>query len=152
MEVVPVMITAISLVVSYFSGPMLNFRRLPRVTCRSFKSVKRGNFWGLPVNFPGVFAGDGCHDRGDAAGLRPVDHRPRGNGRTYRPADRGDPGRVDVHHRGLSASTSWRISFRRRLISRNVAPRLISWRMGGNDGRGGIDLHYPRGTSSTTLQ
>jgi nucleobase:cation symporter-1, NCS1 family len=45
-----VMITAISLVVSYFSGPMLNFGDFSRY-CRSFKSVKRGNFWGLPVNF-----------------------------------------------------------------------------------------------------
>jgi NCS1 family nucleobase:cation symporter-1 len=50
MEVVPVMITAISLVVSYFSGPMLNFGDFSRY-CKSFKSVKRGNFWGLPVNF-----------------------------------------------------------------------------------------------------
>ncbi|WP_114811979.1 NCS1 family nucleobase:cation symporter-1 [Paraburkholderia kururiensis] len=46
----PVMITAISLVVSYFSGPMLNFGDFSRY-CKSFGSVKRGNFWGLPVNF-----------------------------------------------------------------------------------------------------
>jgi NCS1 family nucleobase:cation symporter-1 len=50
MEVVPVMITAISLVVSYFSGPMLNFGDFSRY-CKSYRSVKRGNFWGLPVNF-----------------------------------------------------------------------------------------------------
>ncbi|SMG06565.1 NCS1 family nucleobase:cation symporter-1 [Paraburkholderia susongensis] len=50
MEVVPVMITAISLVVSYFSGPMLNFGDFSRYG-KSFRSVKRGNFWGLPVNF-----------------------------------------------------------------------------------------------------
>ncbi|WP_322040057.1 NCS1 family nucleobase:cation symporter-1 [Burkholderia diffusa] len=49
-EVVPVMITAVSLVVSYFSGPMLNFGDFSRY-CRSFGDVKRGNFWGLPVNF-----------------------------------------------------------------------------------------------------
>jgi NCS1 family nucleobase:cation symporter-1 len=47
---VPVMITAISLVVSYFSGPMLNFGDFSRY-CKSFGAVKRGNFWGLPVNF-----------------------------------------------------------------------------------------------------
>ncbi|RQS26501.1 MULTISPECIES: NCS1 family nucleobase:cation symporter-1 [unclassified Burkholderia] len=47
---VPVMITAISLVVSYFSGPMLNFGDFSRY-CKSFAAVKRGNFWGLPVNF-----------------------------------------------------------------------------------------------------
>ncbi|MDI7066416.1 cytosine permease, partial [Klebsiella pneumoniae] len=45
-----VMITAISLVVSYFSGPMLNFGDFSRYG-KSFRSVKRGNFWGLPVNF-----------------------------------------------------------------------------------------------------
>ncbi|AVR11047.1 NCS1 family nucleobase:cation symporter-1 [Burkholderia thailandensis] len=49
-EVLPVMVTAISLVVSYFSGPMLNFGDFSRY-CRSYGSVKRGNFWGLPVNF-----------------------------------------------------------------------------------------------------
>ncbi|KVN01962.1 MULTISPECIES: NCS1 family nucleobase:cation symporter-1 [unclassified Burkholderia] len=47
---IPVMVTAISLVVSYFSGPMLNFGDFSRY-CGSYRSVKRGNFWGLPVNF-----------------------------------------------------------------------------------------------------
>ncbi len=50
LAVIPVMITAISLVVSYFSGPMLNFGDFSRYG-RTFRSVKRGNFWGLPVNF-----------------------------------------------------------------------------------------------------
>jgi NCS1 family nucleobase:cation symporter-1 len=49
-EVVPVMITAIALVVSYFSGPMLNFGDFSRYG-KSFDAVKRGNFLGLPVNF-----------------------------------------------------------------------------------------------------
>jgi NCS1 family nucleobase:cation symporter-1 len=49
-EALPVTITAISLVVSYFSGPMLNFGDFSRY-CKSYESVKRGNFWGLPVNF-----------------------------------------------------------------------------------------------------
>jgi NCS1 family nucleobase:cation symporter-1 len=49
-DVVPVMITAIALVVSYFSGPMLNFGDFSRYG-RTFDAVKRGNFWGLPVNF-----------------------------------------------------------------------------------------------------
>jgi nucleobase:cation symporter-1, NCS1 family len=49
-EALPVTITAISLVVSYFSGPMLNFGDFSRY-CKSYASVKRGNFWGLPVNF-----------------------------------------------------------------------------------------------------
>lgn len=49
---VPVMLGAIALVVSYFSGPMLNFGDFSRYG-RSFKAVKKGNFLGLPVNFLG---------------------------------------------------------------------------------------------------
>ncbi|UOO82183.1 NCS1 family nucleobase:cation symporter-1 [Uruburuella testudinis] len=44
------MLTAIALVVSYFSGPMLNFGDFSRYG-KSFKAVKKGNFWGLPINF-----------------------------------------------------------------------------------------------------
>ncbi len=47
---VPVMLGAIALVVSYFSGPMLNFGDFARYG-KSFKSVKKGNFLGLPLNF-----------------------------------------------------------------------------------------------------
>ena len=47
---IPVMITAVALVVSYFAGPMLNFGDFSRYS-RDYKSVRRGNFWGLPVNF-----------------------------------------------------------------------------------------------------
>src|SRR3982751_5411072 len=47
---IPVMLGAISLVVSYFSGPMLNFGDFARYG-KSFDAVKRGNFLGLPVNF-----------------------------------------------------------------------------------------------------
>lgn len=49
---IPVMINAIALVVSYFSGPMLNFGDFSRYG-KDFESVKKGNFWGLPVNFLG---------------------------------------------------------------------------------------------------
>ncbi|MGD9528245.1 MAG: NCS1 family nucleobase:cation symporter-1 [Pseudonocardia sp.] len=48
--VVPVMLTAIALVVSYFSGPMLNYGDFSRYG-KSFAAVKKGNFLGLPVNF-----------------------------------------------------------------------------------------------------
>ncbi|MDA8120344.1 MAG: NCS1 family nucleobase:cation symporter-1 [Gammaproteobacteria bacterium] len=41
---------AIALVASYFAGPTLNFSDFTRY-CRSFGDVKKGNFWGLPVNF-----------------------------------------------------------------------------------------------------
>lgn len=49
-EALPVMMSAIALVVSYFSGPMLNFGDFSRYG-ESFDAVKKGNFWGLPVNF-----------------------------------------------------------------------------------------------------
>ncbi|MFZ1180600.1 MAG: NCS1 family nucleobase:cation symporter-1 [Herbaspirillum sp.] len=49
-DALPVMLPAIALVVSYFSGPMLNFGDFSRYG-KSFGAVKKGNFWGLPVNF-----------------------------------------------------------------------------------------------------
>lgn len=49
-KVVTTMLAATALVVSYFSGPMLNFGDFSRYG-RTFKAVKKGNFWGLPVNF-----------------------------------------------------------------------------------------------------
>nr|WP_255645747.1 NCS1 family nucleobase:cation symporter-1 [Actinoplanes polyasparticus] len=49
-DAVPVMLGAIALVVSYFSGPMLNFGDFSRYG-RSFSAVKRGNLLGLPLNF-----------------------------------------------------------------------------------------------------
>ena len=49
-ESIPVMLGAIALVVSYFSGPMLNFGDFSRYS-KSFNSVKRGNLLGLPINF-----------------------------------------------------------------------------------------------------
>ncbi|QCB92524.1 NCS1 family nucleobase:cation symporter-1 [Cellulomonas shaoxiangyii] len=47
---IPVMFSAIALVVSYFSGPMLNFGDFSRYG-RSFAAVKKGNLLGLPINF-----------------------------------------------------------------------------------------------------
>ncbi len=44
------MLAAIAAVVSYFSGPMLNFGDFARYGA-SFQRVRRGNFLGLPVNF-----------------------------------------------------------------------------------------------------
>jgi len=41
---------AVAMVVSYFSGPMLNFGDFSRYA-KSFGAVKRGNLLGLPVNF-----------------------------------------------------------------------------------------------------
>jgi len=47
---VSTMLGAIALVVSYFSGPMLNFGDFSRYS-KSFANVKKGNLWGLPINF-----------------------------------------------------------------------------------------------------
>ena len=46
----PVLLSAIALVVSYFSGPMLNYGDFARYG-KSYEAVKKGNFLGLPVNF-----------------------------------------------------------------------------------------------------
>jgi nucleobase:cation symporter-1, NCS1 family len=50
LSAIPVMLGAIALVVSYFSGPMLNFGDFSRYG-KSFAAVRRGNLLGLPVNF-----------------------------------------------------------------------------------------------------
>ncbi len=49
-SIITTMLSAIALVVSYFSGPMLNFGDFSRYA-KSFDSIKRGNVLGLPVNF-----------------------------------------------------------------------------------------------------
>ncbi|MFI9408095.1 NCS1 family nucleobase:cation symporter-1 [Nocardia sp. NPDC052316] len=49
-DALPVMLGAIALVVSYFSGPMLNFGDFSRYG-KTFAAVRRGNLLGLPVNF-----------------------------------------------------------------------------------------------------
>jgi len=46
----PVMASAVAIVVSYFSGPVLNFGDFSRYG-RSLRSVRKGNLLGLPVNF-----------------------------------------------------------------------------------------------------
>lgn len=43
-------IVGISLIVSYFAGPTLNFGDFSQY-CKSVDHMKRGNFWGLPINF-----------------------------------------------------------------------------------------------------
>ncbi|MBV0890030.1 NCS1 family nucleobase:cation symporter-1 [Komagataeibacter oboediens] len=48
-------VNAVALVVSYFSGPMLNFGDFARYG-RGVSDIRRGNFWGLPFNFVGFSA------------------------------------------------------------------------------------------------
>ena len=43
-------VTATALVVSYFSGPLLNFGDFSRYG-KSMQATRRGNRWGLPFNF-----------------------------------------------------------------------------------------------------
>lgn len=50
LSAVGVFLGAVALVVSYFSGPMLNFGDISRYG-RSAQAVRRGNLLGLPVNF-----------------------------------------------------------------------------------------------------
>ncbi|TKV56805.1 NCS1 family nucleobase:cation symporter-1 [Nakamurella flava] len=50
LAVLPALLSAIALVVSYFSGPMLNYGDFSRYG-KTFAAVKKGNFLGLPVNF-----------------------------------------------------------------------------------------------------
>src|SRR5580692_3488547 len=45
-----VTLNSTALVVAYFAGPMLNFGDFARYG-KSFKAVKRGNLYGLPVNY-----------------------------------------------------------------------------------------------------
>lgn len=44
------MVVAAALVAGYFAGPTLNFGDFSRY-CSTERAVRRGNFWGLPVNF-----------------------------------------------------------------------------------------------------
>lgn len=49
-ETVVAMLVGMSLIVNYFAGPALNFGDFSRF-CKDMKQVRRGNFWGLPINF-----------------------------------------------------------------------------------------------------
>lgn len=49
---VTVFFSAIALTVSYFSGPLLNFGDFARYS-KSYRALRAGNFWGLPINFLG---------------------------------------------------------------------------------------------------
>jgi nucleobase:cation symporter-1, NCS1 family len=49
-DAIPMMITSIALVAGYYAGPVLNFGDFTRY-CKSYEAVKRGNTWGLPINY-----------------------------------------------------------------------------------------------------
>lgn len=49
-EVIWNIILGAALIVSYFAGPTLNYGDFSRY-CKSLKDMRRGNFWGLPINF-----------------------------------------------------------------------------------------------------
>jgi NCS1 family nucleobase:cation symporter-1 len=50
LDAIPMMITSIALVAGYYAGPVLNFGDFTRY-CKSYEAVKRGNTWGLPINY-----------------------------------------------------------------------------------------------------
>ena len=129
LDAVPVMINAIALVVSYFSGPMLNFGDFSRYG-RTFAEVKRGNFWGLPVNFLGfslltVITTSSTLPVFGQLIIDPVD----------------TVSRIDnTFAVALGAFTFMTATIGINIVANfvspafdfsNVAPRLISWRMGG---------------------
>ena len=75
LDSVPVMLGAIALVVSYFSGPMLNFGDFSRYG----KSFDGGQARQLPRpagQLPGVLDAGGRHRVADGAGVRRAHHRP----------------------------------------------------------------------------
>lgn len=49
-QTIVAMLVGMSLIINYFAGPTLNFGDFSRY-CKNMKEVRRGNFWGLPVNF-----------------------------------------------------------------------------------------------------
>ena len=90
--------SAIALVVSYFSGPMLNFGDFARYG-KSFDAVKKGNFLGLPVNFLVFSLLVVVTAAATPPGVRRTDHRPGADRRPDRQRLRRHAGRADVHDR-----------------------------------------------------
>ncbi|MFT4041658.1 MAG: NCS1 family nucleobase:cation symporter-1 [Gordonia sp. (in: high G+C Gram-positive bacteria)] len=132
---VTAMISAFALVVSYFSGPMLNFGDFSRYG-KTFSEVKKGNFWGLPVNFLFFSILVVCSV---SAGVTVIGRDP----------DTGkiitDPVHIVDHIDNTTAAVLGVLTFAIATIGinivanfvspafdfSNVAPTKISWRMGG---------------------
>jgi nucleobase:cation symporter-1, NCS1 family len=123
------MLVAVALVISYFSGPMLNFGDFSRY-CKSFRDVKVGNFWGLPVNFlffsivtvittAGTLPvfGRFVHDPIETVGLIDSTFAAVVGAFTFITATIG----INIVANFVSAAFDFS----------NVAPRRISWRGGG---------------------
>ena len=68
-ESIPIMIAAIAIVVSYFSGPMLNFGDFSRYA-KSFKAVRKGNWLGSAGELPVLLDPDRGHRLGDRSRVR----------------------------------------------------------------------------------
>ena len=73
------MIAAIAIVVSYFSGPMLNFGDFSRYG-KIFKAVRKGNWLGLPLNFLFFSILTVVTASATVPGVRRADHRPDRDG------------------------------------------------------------------------
>jgi NCS1 family nucleobase:cation symporter-1 len=122
-------LVAIALVVSYFSGPMLNFGDFSRY-CKTYTDVKVGNFWGLPVNFlffsivtvittAGTLPvfGKFVHDPIETVGLIDSTFAAVVGAFTFITATIG----INIVANFVSAAFDFS----------NIAPRRISWRAGG---------------------
>ena len=129
------MLTAIAIVVSYFSGPMLNFGDFSRYG-RSFEAVKKGNLLRAAVQLPVLLAADGHHRVGDGAGVRRAAHRPDRDGAADRHAVRDPARRPDVRHRDGRHQHRRELHLARvRLLERQPAEDLVAHRRHDRRGR-----------------
>ena len=117
-----IMLGAIALVVSYFSGPMLNFGDFARYG-KSFAGGEEGQLPRPAGQLPGVLAAGRHHRRRDGPRVRRAAHRPGADRRPDRQCHRNRVGRLDVHASPPSASTSWPTSSRPHSTSRTSARR-----------------------------
>ena len=139
-ESIPVMLGAIALVVSYFSGPMLNFGDFSRYG-KSFEAVKRGNFLGLPVNFLVFSILVVVTASLTVPGLRRADHRPGRDGGPDRLDVRNRAGRVDLHDRDHRHQHRRQLHLTGvRLLQRQPAADQLARRR--NDRRGRLGAHH----------
>ena len=116
-----IMLGAIALVVSYFSGPMLNFGDFARYG-KSFAAVKKGNFLGLPVNFLVFSLLVVITAAATVPGVRRTAHRSGADRRAHRQCDRNRVGRLDLLHRHHRHQHRGQLHFARvRLLQRESA-------------------------------
>ena len=136
---IPVMFTAIAIVVSYFSGPMLNFGDFARYG-KVIQSRQARQLLGAAGQLPLLLAPDGHHRFRDRPGVRRAHHRPDPDGGAHRLVVRHPPGRSDVRHGDGRHQHRRQLHLARiRLLERRTAQDLVA------DGRNdrGRRLRHP---------